>query len=69
MITADVPLWVALGVIFSVLNLVNRDEASPRSPLFFLEAPLFLLMIAGIWADQRLCSNASLQADNSRRGE
>ncbi len=49
----DVPLWVALSVIFSLISQANHDEASPRSPFDILEALLFLLMITGIWAARR----------------
>ena len=62
----DVPLWVALGVIFSLVVAANSDEGSPRSPFGFLEVPLFLLMIAGIWADRRF--GFAFRIAMSRRG-
>jgi hypothetical protein len=43
--------WIALGIVFKVLNIGNDVE--PKSPYWFAEIILLILMVGGLWATAR----------------
>ncbi|MBN2149521.1 MAG: hypothetical protein JW726_19190 [Anaerolineales bacterium] len=45
------PLWIGVGLIFLLLSLLTGS--SPRSPLWFTEPLLYVLIIGGLWANLR----------------
>ena len=47
----NVKIWIALGIVFIVLNLT--DAPALRSPYWFSELVLYSLMIVGLWANSR----------------
>lgn len=55
--------WIALGIGFKVLNLGN--DAEPRSPYWFAEIGLLILMVGGLWANARF--NGWLRLPLTRR--
>lgn len=47
----NIKIWLILSFVYSLLSLLNQPAV--KSPLWFLEYLLYLLMIFGLWANTR----------------